>query len=586
MHPAHATMKPNTALLFVLLGFAILRYARPRDRMVYVLATAIVVVAGGTLLEYLFDADFRIDGLLFEDHSVPTEWSRPGRMSFLTASCFVLVGFAVLVKDNPRLIVIAQSAVCIVLVIALLALVGLLYGADSLYLVAGPYASVAVHTVAGGLLASVALLTARADDGLMAILTSETAAGALLRRLTPAIVLVPLALAYFGLEAETHGIYDTRFGDALLVTMTVVILFAVTALIARSLHHSELLRRKMEGQLLDHERQLAELRERDRFFQLSVDLVGIAGQDGYFQQISHSFCRVLGYTSDELRGRPYLDFVHPADRLVIETQGFDALSFTNRFRCKDGSYRWLQWRAQPDDSGLIYSIARDITDDMLASQELQRSEQSLRASLREREVLLQEIHHRVKNNLQVISSLISMQMRQLDDDASRSALRDCQSRLRTIALVHEKLYQSKDHAHVPFSEYAADLVSSIFDAAGGRAAGISLAVESDPVALGVDRAIPCGLILNEFVSNALKHAFSGHDRGHVRVKLRNATDGHVILSVADDGVGIPVGFDPQGTATLGMQLICILVDQLKGTLEIERGGGTTFRVRFPANGMS
>jgi two-component sensor histidine kinase len=213
--------------------------------------------------------------------------------------------------------------------------------------------------------------------------------------------------------------------------------------------------------------------------------------------------------------------------------------------------------------------------------QLVRSGEKVQASLREKEVLLQEVHHRVKNNLQVISSLINMQMRKLRDTSSRSALEECQNRVVAIALIHEKLYQSKDYARVPFSDYARSLTASIFHAAGVSPQNLKLDLEFENLALAVDKAIPCGLILNELITNALKHAFPNERRGTIRVRLRRAGDGQFELLVADDGVGMDSGFDIARSTSLGMQLVVTLVEQLDGNLEILHGAGTTFQVRFP-----
>jgi PAS domain S-box-containing protein len=208
----------------------------------------------------------------------------------------------------------------------------------------------------------------------------------------------------------------------------------------------------------------------------------------------------------------------------------------------------------------------------------------LSATLREREVLLQEIHHRVKNNLQVISSLINMQVRQLEDSSSRDALEECQTRVQAIALIHEKLYQSKDYSRVPFSEYARSLAQSIFAATGIAPAAVSLKLDMDEVSLGVDKAIPCGLVLNELITNALKHAFPPPRKGTVEVNLRMDAARRVIFSVVDDGVGMSEKFDLKESSSLGLSLVYTLVDQLEGRIEIFHDFGTTFRVTFPMGG--
>jgi two-component sensor histidine kinase len=210
---------------------------------------------------------------------------------------------------------------------------------------------------------------------------------------------------------------------------------------------------------------------------------------------------------------------------------------------------------------------------------------ALGAALKEREVLLQEVHHRVKNNLQVISSLISMQMRKMSGASARNALNECKARVRAIALIHEKLYQSKNYASVPFTEYARSLCANVFDAMGISAASIALQVDIDAVSMVVDRAIPCGLILNELITNALKHAFPADRSGNLRVELRKL-DTSILLTVSDDGIGMRPDFDPAKSTSLGMQLVITLVAQLDGQLEIVRDAGTAFRITFPLHAES
>jgi PAS domain S-box-containing protein len=205
----------------------------------------------------------------------------------------------------------------------------------------------------------------------------------------------------------------------------------------------------------------------------------------------------------------------------------------------------------------------------------------LLATLREREVLLQEVHHRVKNNLQVISSLINMQLRTLGDDASRTALLDCRTRVQAIALIHEKLYQSSNYAEVSFSAYARGLAADVFQATGVSPEKVTLRLEVEEVALAVDKAIPCGLILNELMTNALKHAFPDGRRGTIRVELARAEGGGLRLAVADDGVGLAPGVDVRDSPSLGLQLVTMLAKQVDGELEVETSRGTFFRLTVP-----
>jgi hypothetical protein len=202
------------------------------------------------------------------------------------------------------------------------------------------------------------------------------------------------------------------------------------------------------------------------------------------------------------------------------------------------------------------------------------------AELKERESLLQEVHHRVKNNLQVISSLINMQVRGLEDRSTRVALRECQSRVATMAQIHDMLYQSADYSRVPFAKYATDLTARIFSASETSAA-VTLQLELDELSLPVGQAIPCGLILNELVGNSLKHAFPNAAAGNVRVDLRLAPSHSVTLSVSDNGIGLSPALEWGKLGSLGVQLVMTLVEQLAGQLEIIRQPGSTFRITFP-----
>jgi PAS domain S-box-containing protein len=207
------------------------------------------------------------------------------------------------------------------------------------------------------------------------------------------------------------------------------------------------------------------------------------------------------------------------------------------------------------------------------------AERDLRASLREKDVLLKEVHHRVKNNLQVISSLLSLQAMQLLDPDVRTRLLESQNRIQAIALVHEKLYRSEQLSHIAFGEYAETLVSDLAHVHSAPERSIKTVLRIDDVRLGVDAAIPCGLMLNELVSNAFKHAFTGAASGTIEVQLSRA-DRRLTLSVADDGVGLPPGLEPRRSATLGFDLVFTFAEQLEADVKIETGAGTRFVISF------
>jgi two-component sensor histidine kinase/sensor domain CHASE-containing protein len=202
-------------------------------------------------------------------------------------------------------------------------------------------------------------------------------------------------------------------------------------------------------------------------------------------------------------------------------------------------------------------------------------------SLREKDVLLQEIHHRVRNSLQVISSLLSLQARQLPDPRAAAMLAESQSRVRSIARVHEHLYRSKDRARVDFEDYVRGLVEELVAQPPGPS-HVSTTVAVESLRLPVDVAVPCGLIIHELVTNSLKHAFPGGRRGALRVMLRRAETDLVELRVEDDGIGLPAEVDPRQSTSLGLELISAFARQLQARVEVRREGGTSFCFTFPS----
>jgi PAS domain S-box-containing protein len=221
---------------------------------------------------------------------------------------------------------------------------------------------------------------------------------------------------------------------------------------------------------------------------------------------------------------------------------------------------------------IAVAVARDLS-------ERRREESRLRASLHEKEVMLKEVHHRVKNNLQVVSSLLNIQTRYLADPRDVDLFRESQDRVRSMALVHEKLYQSEHMADIDFQSYTDRLVTNLFRSYGGGSGNIALRMDLKEARLNVDTAIPCGLIVNELVTNALKYAFPDGRRGVISISFRPEGDQYV-LEVGDDGVGLPEGYRADGSKSLGLLLVTSLVSQLDGTLDIDTSAGTRFTIRF------
>ncbi len=209
------------------------------------------------------------------------------------------------------------------------------------------------------------------------------------------------------------------------------------------------------------------------------------------------------------------------------------------------------------------------------------AETQILATLRDKEMLLKEVHHRVKNNLQVVCSLLYLQSVNVDDPSSRQTLIESRNRVMSMALIHERLYKSKDISTIDFGQYIKELATDIFYSFGIEDDKIRLVFNSHNICLGIDTAIPCGLIINELVSNSLKHAFADNISGEIRIEMSVKGNNSLVLVVSDNGVGIPQDMDiDNNTASLGLQLVRTLTEQLDGTLEVNRGKGTEFRVTF------
>jgi len=249
---------------------------------------------------------------------------------------------------------------------------------------------------------------------------------------------------------------------------------------------------------------------------------------------------------------------------------------------KSGAIVWMHSRGRVvarDAAGVPLRMVGTITD----ITERKQAEEQIRAALAEKEVLLKEVHHRVKNNLQVISSLISLQADNLTDERLRAVFGDMRDRVRSMALVHEKLYQSGDLSKVDFSDYAAGLLQYLWRAHGTVAGRVDLRTAFAPLELTAATAVPCGLLLNELVSNALKHAFPTDRHGTVTAGVEHdPATGTVCLRVGDDGVGLPPDRDWRQAPSLGLRLVQMLADQLGGMVETpaQAHAGTEFRVTF------
>jgi PAS domain S-box-containing protein len=308
---------------------------------------------------------------------------------------------------------------------------------------------------------------------------------------------------------------------------------------------------------------------------------------GNTRYISPQIEALLNFSEADWLANPTLwsQQLHPDDRervfAVMAESRKTGRSFCAEYRLftRDGRVVWVRDDAKviPDSTGepaFLHGVLFDISAH-------KQAEAQIKASLQEKEILLQEIHHRVKNNLQIIASLLNLQSGYTEDPQTQEAFRESQNRIRSMALIHEKLYRSENLARIDLGDYVHELAAFLFRSQGARHRGIIPNIQAERIFLDIDTAVPCGLILNELVSNTLKHAFPNGRPGKVWIEFRADEPDQLILMVADNGVGLPPGLDFRQTDSLGLQLVNTLVDQLGGIITLQSHHGARFKITFP-----
>ena len=343
-----------------------------------------------------------------------------------------------------------------------------------------------------------------------------------------------------------------------------------------------------ESQLVERQRAEDALRESEtryrRLVELSPEAIFV-NSDGKIVYSNGAGLKLLGATlSEQVVGRPTSDFIPHDDRDFVAERFRQIYEEGVTTPLTEGKIVRLDGRViDVESTGALVtyrgkaaaqSVMRDIT-------ERKQAEEQIKVSLREKEVLLKEVHHRVKNNLQVISSLLYLQSGYIQDVRALEVFADSRTRVKSMALIHEQLYQSSDLSRIDFGAYARSLVGDLSRTYALNPAAIKVQVNVGEVLLGIDTAIPCGLIINELVSNGLKYAFPDGRAGQVCVELRADDDTEYTLVVGDNGVGLPGDLDFRKSDSLGLELVRTLTDQLEGTIDLNTRDGTEYRITFP-----
>ncbi|EKQ55644.1 MAG: PAS domain S-box [Methanobacterium sp. Maddingley MBC34] len=333
-----------------------------------------------------------------------------------------------------------------------------------------------------------------------------------------------------------------------------------------------------------------ELKKRERLLSLVTDnmlnVVGQIDEEGTFQYISPSIKTILGFEPEEILGENVFKFInltHPDDQLKVGSAFKDAQAFyapggvQHRFKRADGRYIWVESLGNPlfDEKNQYKGVVFSMTD----IDSLKVAEENFRTSLEEKELLLRELHHRVKNNMQIISSLLSLQTQHIKDERDLKIFESSQNRVKTMSLIHDELYSSQDFSHINLSEYIQNISKELLTSHIEDPGRVKLTVNVEDVRMELETAIPLGLLINEIVANSVNHAFPNDQSGEIIVELERDGDAF-ILKMSDDGVGIPEDIDFEKAETLGFQLINSLTNQLDGQIEMHSNDGTSFIVKF------
>ncbi len=338
---------------------------------------------------------------------------------------------------------------------------------------------------------------------------------------------------------------------------------------------------RITGTTRDVTEQTKTREEYRRIYHMASEMICVADiNTATFLKVNPSFHRVLGWKEEELLGHPFLDFIHPDDidrtlEIISSSlkKGIPVITFENRYRCKDGSYRWLDWNSHPvAEEGKTYAIAHDVTD-------RKNNEERIRKLLEEKEVLLQEVHHRIKNNMNTVISLLRLQAGEAEQPETAAALEKTQNRVQSMLVLYDRLYRSSDFRTTAVREYLVSLINEISANYQNRNK-IEIKLDIDQFEMNVKAVFSLGIIINETISNAMKHAFED-DSGIITVSV-NRNSKKISVLVGDNGAGLPDSFDVKSSSGFGLKLVDILVKQLEGTFSIESSGtGAAVRIELP-----
>jgi len=568
--------KFNTALGFLVIGVILyLLNTRGENNNIRYLGMicgiAIILFGLLTFFQYIFNFNLPTDQLfsLLSSNTTPSS-----RIRFLSSLNFVLFGLALFLFARDKFISFAQFLCFVAGIIGYMGFLTYLFGLGDME---QPtiFSTMAFYTSLLHMLAATSFLSLCPEKGLVSIVESDSSGGYLARHILPLSAVFLTLIAFLSVLGEEIGIYHDNYGEIVLTSLVIIFFTTVIVWAAHKLNILDLQQKSAAKKIISMERFFENILEG------IVDGVMVLDSQNRVSYLNPGMLKMLSLPRDmhklELeddvvsRALPDLLPYYQDARRELRPIKIDSMPLyrNKERRCLSG---WIIPQIVDGKfKGAILSTA-DITV-------IKEAENVLESSLREKELLLGEIHHRVKNNLQIISSLLNLQSDQLTGKNVKDVLLDSQNRVKTMALVHENLYRSEDFSQIHMADYINNLAMGLWSTYQSyNGIPIRMDFDCEDIQLGIDTAIPLGLIINELVTNSLKHAFSGRDQGTITIQLRQKNQGYVLV-VADDGVGMD-NQDWEAGPTLGMKLVSGLVRQLDGQMEIENQNGTRISIHF------
>lgn len=560
--PDLMAMRPWAAVGFVVAGFGLVFASAGKIWPAWLAGLAVLLIGGSALAQHLLHVDFGVDRLLFPVAVDDPALSHPGRLAAASAIGFTLLGLALLLDGRAARW--GGAVASLGLLIVAVPLVGYVYGERALY-GNGSYFAIPVHAAAGLVLLFIGTIAVRPPPWVLRMLGAGSG-GRAARRLLPALVGVPLVAGALALEGARAGFYSNKLAVALVVMVTAVLL---TAIMARYTARWDAADRA--GRASNERLRLAVEGARLGTWEMDLRNGGVAW--------SARLREMHGLTVEE-RIATFDDWMartHPDDREPV-TAAFrqaldgraDHVDTEYRYECPDGQWRWAAsyGRVVRDAAGVpqrALGIEQDVTP-------RKRAEET-------QVLLLREVDHRVKNSLQLVTALLTLQGRQVTDQATKRQLRDAATRVRAISRLHERLYQGTEVTRVDFGEYLRALCDDMRASAPEQV----IRVEAESVTLPVGKAVPLGLIVTELITNAIKHAHPPDDHWLIEVTFGLTEGGDAELTVRDWGVGLPADFRPERSGTnLGMRVVRGFALQLGAELQAENAGpGARWTLRLP-----